>query len=100
MGDRILRVGFWKVRESRSGTAGSGCVGGGGFRGGSSDAFGLRRGVSFGSFVDRSGGGERIAESDMGVADGIFSYFCPLTIQVDDVVLWCCEWKETCPVLY
>lgn len=74
MGESILRVGCWKTSECRAGTAGSGVVGGGGFRGGSSDGLGLRRSVSFGSLAERSGGLVGISESDMGVAEGMFVY--------------------------
>ena len=66
----MRREGVTKAWFSRFGGPGSAGVEGGGFDGCCS-ACGRRRGVSFGSWLERFGGFFGIAESERGVADGM-----------------------------
>jgi hypothetical protein len=66
----MRREGVKKVWSSSFGGSGRAGVSGGGF-GASRSVCGRRRGVSFGSCFERSGGLAGIAESGSGVAEGI-----------------------------
>jgi hypothetical protein len=71
----MRREGVKKVWSVSCGVSGKAGVSGGGF-GASRSVCGWRRGVSFGSCFERSGGLAGIAESGIGVAEGIMMRCC------------------------
>lgn len=85
----MRREGVTKAWSSRFGGPGSAGVEGGGFDGCCS-ACGRRRGVSFGSWLERSGGFFGIAESGMGVAEGMLRVVVGWCL----VERWSLRWKN------